>query len=233
MVPSALLIHGLSSSPLGWWRVHHHLEHHMSWTVEKVSLLGHDRRGPTDDYSLDAYAADAHRPGPWDLVIGHSLGGAIATVLAAADPGWTRRLVLLDPVWFIPQDQLAAVAADQLGELEWTMHSLHAAKPHWHEKDLVAKIDAVSGVDPGAVGRTFADTAEWDIRDRAAALRTPTLVIGGDPEVYTMTEPDDVRAASEASGTITYEMIAGAGHSPHRDRPDATLAALDSWLERN
>jgi pimeloyl-ACP methyl ester carboxylesterase len=227
----ALLIHGLSSSPAGWWRIGEHLTA-LGWDVGTVALLGHDGRGPADGYALDAYAADAFRPGPHDLVVGHSLGGSISTVLAARDPEWARRLVLLDPVWFIPAADLPAVAADQLTELDWTAETLLAAKPHWDDRDIAAKVHAVQSVDPGAVGRTFAEVSAWDIRDRAATLRTPTLVIGGDPAVYTMTEPADVQAASAASGTIDYAMIEGAGHSPHRDRPDATLAALDAWLER-
>jgi pimeloyl-ACP methyl ester carboxylesterase len=208
-----------------------HLER-AGWRTEAIALLGHDHRGPSDDYSLDVYVADAFRPGPHDLVVGHSLGGAIATVLAARDEDWARRLVLLDPVWFVPAADLPAVAADQLGELGWTAATLRAAKPHWHERDVAAKLEAVDAVDPGAVGRTFADAESWDLREIAARLRTPTLVLGGDPAVYTMLEPGDARAASAASGTIDYVVIEGAGHSPHRDAPEATLAALDAWLAR-
>jgi pimeloyl-ACP methyl ester carboxylesterase len=226
---TALLIHGLSSSPAGWWRVREHLED-SGWTTGTVALLGHDGRGAARSYALDAYVADAFRPGPHDLVVGHSLGGSIATVLAARDATWTRRLVLLDPVWHVPSEDLAAVAADQLGELDWTRETLRAAKPHWHDRDIAAKVQAVRSVDPGAVGRTFAEATAWDLRPQAAAIRTRALVLGGDPAVYTMLEPADARAASDASGSIDYVVIEGAGHSPHRDRPDATLAALDAWL---
>jgi pimeloyl-ACP methyl ester carboxylesterase len=227
---TALLIHGLSSSPAGWWRVRAHLER-TGWRTATAPLLGHDGRGPAPSYDLEAYAADALRPGPFDLVVGHSLGGSIATVLAARDPQWTRRLVLIDPVWYVPADELPAVAADQRGELDWTLDTLRAAKPHWDERDLEAKVAAVRAVDPGAVERTF-EVAAWDLRADAAALRTPTLVLGGDPVVYTMLEPADAHAASEASGSIEYVIVPGAGHSPHRDEPEATLAAFDAWLEQ-
>lgn len=231
MTGAALLIHGLSSSPGGWWRVRAHLEA-AGWPVSTVPLLGHDGRGAAASYTLEAYVADAFRPGPHDLVIGHSLGGSIATVLAARDPGWARRLVLLDPVWHVPAADLPAVAADQAGELDWTTEALRAAKPHWDERDIASKVEAVGRVDPGAVRRTFAEATSWDLRDQAAAIRTPTLVLGGDPAVYTMLEPADAAAAAAASGTIDYIAIPGAGHSPHRDRPEATLAALDTWLAR-
>jgi pimeloyl-ACP methyl ester carboxylesterase len=232
MTGIALLIHGLSSSPAGWWRVRGWFEE-AGWTTETVSLLGHDQRGPAPSYALDAYVDDVARaaPGPYDLVIGHSLGGSNATVLASRDANWARRLVLLDPVWYVPADQLSAVAADQLSELEWTPESLHAAKPHWHDHDLAAKLFAVSAVDPGAVGRTFAEADRWDLRDVARRILTPTLVLGGDPAVYTMLEPADAEEISESASEMTYRVVPGAGHSPHRDAPEATRELLLEWLD--
>ncbi|HWM32683.1 MAG TPA: alpha/beta hydrolase [Pseudolysinimonas sp.] len=225
---NALLIHGLSSNPAGMWLFAHTLEAD-GWSTERVALLGHDRGEPATRYDLESYIADAHRDGPHDLVIAHSLGGAIATVLAARDPAWTRRLVLVDPVWFVPPHLLPAVAADQVAELAETADTLAQAHPRWHDHDIAAKADAISAVDPDAVARTF-DVERWDLREHAAAIRTPTLILGGDPAVYTMLEPEDAHAASVASGTIDYVVIEGAGHSPHRDAADPTVAALRAWL---
>ncbi len=227
----ALLVHGLSSSPAGWWRVRGWLEE-AGWTTEAASLLGHDGRGPAPSFTLEAYVDDVLRaaPGPYDLVVGHSLGGSIATVLTSRDEVWARRLVLLDPVWYIPANQLAGVAADQLSELDLTPDSLFAAKPHWHDHDLAAKLYAVSVVEPGAVGRPFA-VDHWDLRDAARHILAPTLVLGGDPAVYTMLEPADGFQVSGDALQMEYHIVAGAGHSPHRDAPDATRELLMGWLD--
>ena len=95
------------------------------WQTETATLLGHGGRTPAPSYSL---------------------GGTVSTVIAADDPGWTGRLVLLDPVWYVPVEELA-------------------------------------------VRRTFADPDRWDVRDTASRIPAPTLVLGGDPAVYTMLEP--------------------------------------------
>jgi pimeloyl-ACP methyl ester carboxylesterase len=230
MTGTALLIHGLSSSPEGWWRVRGWLEE-SGWTTETVALLGHGGRPPAPSYGLDAYVDDVRgATGGHDLVVGHSLGGSVSTVIAASDPAWARRLVLLDPVWFIPDEELAATAADQAGELEWTEQTLRVAKPRWDDRDIAAKLSAVAAVDPGAVTRTFAEVDHWDLREAARRIPNPTLVLGGDPAVYTMLEPADGFEVSQDAADMEYVVVPGAGHSPHRDAPAATRAALEAWL---
>src|SRR3954452_21787967 len=87
-----LLVHGLGSSGALMWRFGVALAD-AGWRADAVDLRGHGTAPRTLDYSIRAYAADllAARPGgadAWDLVVGHSLGGA-ATVVAARDqPAW-------------------------------------------------------------------------------------------------------------------------------------------------
>jgi pimeloyl-ACP methyl ester carboxylesterase len=154
----------------------------------------------------------------------------VATVLAAADASWTRRLVLLDPVWFIPDDLLAPTSAAQVAELGYTAETLAAAKPYWDERDRAGKLAAIAAVEPDAVSRTFGDVTSWDLRPAARTIAVPTLVLGGDPDVYTMLEPADGYEIAEDAPELEYVIVPGAGHSPHRDAPDATRDILTRWL---
>ena len=224
--PRILLVHGLSSSAESWWRVVEELAPHARLTT--FDLRGHGASGAADRYTLADYASDL--PGQdWDAVVGHSLGGA-ASVIAAGRPGFTRSLVLLDPVLEVPAGIWDEVLAEQVAELGLDEASIAAAKPHWHQRDRDSKLAGVRAVVPEAVSRTFTDSGSWDVVAEAVALTVPTLILSGDPSVYTMLDPGTASAIVEANPLVELRVIPGTGHSPHRDAPDATLSAMRDWL---
>jgi len=80
-----------------------------------------------------------------------------------------------------------------------------------------------------AVEQTSDQNPEWDERDAAARLSVPTHVIAADPEVYSIfagTLQDEVRG----NPVVSVSVVPGAGHSPHRDRPDETIRLLREAL---
>ncbi|MGC5171712.1 alpha/beta fold hydrolase [Microbacterium sp. DT81.1] len=231
----ALLVHGLGSSGALMWRIGVGLAD-AGWHAEAVDLRGHGSAPRALDYRLTAYAADLAetRPeggGPWDLVVGHSLGGA-ASVLAAADrPDWTRRLVLVDPGIVVMQRDAEIVRSSQ--ERAFADNRLAVVReehPNWHPHDLELKIDAVARASRWAVEQTSVQNRPWDVRDAAARLTVPTHVLGADPKVYSLFTGATAEGVLAANPLITMSIVEGAGHSPHRDEPDATLAQLFAAL---
>jgi pimeloyl-ACP methyl ester carboxylesterase len=223
----ALLVHGLNSSAASWGRVGDALVD-AGWNVTTVDLRGHGTAPRADSYALADYAADLPRA-RWDVVVAHSLGGA-AAVIAAADPEFAAQLVLLDPVLEVPAGDRDGIIADQVAELALDAMTLAELKPHWDDRDRAAKLEGVRLVDPVAASRSFTDTGVWDVVAEATVLTTPTLVLAGDPEVYTMLAPETALAVASANPLVDYRVISGAGHSPHRDRPVETIEALLGWL---
>ena len=183
------------------------------------------------DYTVAAYAADrTHtRPaddGSWDAVIAHSLGGAASTVAAAAYPKWTRRLVLIDPAIHVTGRDAGIIRRSQ--ERAFTDPSeqtVAAEHPHWHPQDVELKVDAVRRASAWAVEQTSTQNQPWDVRSHAARLTTPTHVVGADPEVYSIFT-GDLAAEVRKNPAVTMSVVAGAGHSPHRDKPEATIRQI-------
>lgn len=203
------------------------------WAVDAPDLRGHASGPRMDDYRIDDYASDALavREQPWDLVVGHSLGGAVAVRAAARRAGWTRRLALLDPVLLIEPGLRAELRSGELADLTITEAELETEKPHWHPRDRSAKVAAARAADPIAVAATVDQNDPWDVRADAEAVAAPTLVLAGDPTVFSLFPPRIAAELLRANPRLRYTVVAGAGHSPHRDRPAETIAMLREWAE--
>lgn len=230
-----LPVHGLGSSGALMWRVGAALAE-SGWHATAIDLRGHGDAPRALDYSVAAYAADlaATLPddgGSWDAVVGHSLGGAASTVAAASAPAWTRRLVLWDPAILIDGRDAAIVRRSQERAFaDNRVELVRQEHPQWHPQDAELKVDAVRRASAWAVEQTSVQNTPWDVTADAARLTVPTHVIGADPAVYSIFTGDVAVAVLDANPLITMSVVAGAGHSLHRDRPEETLRQLEEAL---
>ena len=69
-----------------------------------------------------------------------------------------------------------------------------------------------------------------DLSERLGAVAQPTLVVWGAddpvlPAAYGQRMANDL-------GNATYLVVTGAGHLPHLDAPERTLAAIREFLDR-
>lgn len=230
----ALLVHGLGSSGALMWRYGTWLAD-ADWHATAVDLRGHGTAPRALDYSIAAYAADLSRTAtdddaPWDLVVAHSLGGAAATVASADAPTWTRRLVLIDPAIHLQDHDRALVRVSQESAFADTSEAaVRAEHPTWHPHDIELKALSAAQASRWAVEQTSVQNTPWDVRGAAARLTVPTHIIASDPNVYSIftgTLADEVRQ----NPVVTMSVVTNAGHSPHRDLPEATMRHLEAAL---
>lgn len=231
----ALLIHGLGSSAALMWRYGTALAED-GWYAVAVDLRGHAQAPRALDYSIAAYAADvaattSPRAGGWDLVIAHSLGGAAATRAAADHPSWTTRLILIDPaIHLLPADREVVRNSQEAAFADPTPEAVRAQHPRWHPQDIELKATAAQQASPWAVEQTSEQNPQWDERVAAGRLTVPTHIIGSDPAVYSIFTGATATEVLRSNDRISMSVVAKAGHSPHRDRPAATVAALREAL---
>ena len=207
-----LLIHGICSSGATWWEIAAGIR---EATVTAPDLRGHGESPRADDYTAAAYAGDLGRG--WDLVIAHSLGGLIAVHAAAHDPGFARRLILLDPV--LDLDDFDAVTQANVDEAvnPPAADAIARENPHWHPEHARLKALAARQADPDAVERTMHDNAPWAHSPLADALTVPTLLFAGP-----MCSP----GAGALNPHVQTRSVPGTGHSLHRDRPELVLESI-------
>ncbi|GAA1851245.1 alpha/beta fold hydrolase [Microbacterium koreense] len=230
----ALLVHGLGSNAPLMWRFATALADD-GWYVVAVDLRGHGVAPRALDYSIPAYAADlavtrSDSGRPWDLALGHSLGGAAVTHVAANDPEWARRLVLIDPAIHLePRDREIVRNSQERSFADPSVAAVRAEHPDWHEQDIELKALSVQQASRWAVEQTSLQNPEWDVRAEAARLTVPTHVIASDPNVHSIFT-GALRDEVSRNPVVSVSVVEGAGHSPHRDRPDDTIRHLRAAL---
>jgi pimeloyl-ACP methyl ester carboxylesterase len=156
-------------------------------------------------------------------VVGHSLGGLAAAAVAGSG-GFTRRLLLIDPVFEIPDAEFEDVVAEQVAEVAGAPDaaSFARANPRWHAEDAALKAAAAAATSAFVVERCLRDNSPWHFLDLARSLAVPTTILAADPAAGAMFTPD----LTAENPLVTARVVAGAGHNVHRDDPDAVLASV-------
>lgn len=223
----ALLLHGLLSSAATWWQIADALAG-AGYHVTAPDLRGHGNAPHTTSYRLSGYAADLWELGDnWDIVVGHSIGGTVGSLVCAREH-FAQRLVLLDPVLMIPEDQFDSLLAEQMAELDvaGNPEAFAERNPAWHPEDAAIKALATLQTTRFVVERTLSDNRPWWYLDLLGDVHIRTTIIGADPARGALFDPTIGQEIARRNAQIRTLMVSGAGHSVHRDAPDAVLGVL-------
>ncbi|MFD5749494.1 alpha/beta fold hydrolase [Streptomyces sp. NPDC127033] len=226
-----LLLHGLTSAAACWWRVADELAG-AGWSVTAPDLRGHGLAPRTRRYDIDGFVADVlpvRPPGgasPWDLVVGHSLGGLVAAAAASADHGWADRLLLLDPVITVREEMIEGFVRSVSAEVRNAdPEQMLRENPHWHREDAYLKAQAARRTTPYVVERFLRDNGPWSYEKALAAYPGPVTVLAADPSRGPVFTAEVGRRIESLNSGFRWSVVEGAGHSVYRDNPDAVIAA--------
>ena len=230
--PDVVLIPGLSSSRAVWdgearllapnYRLHLVQVNGFAGTPAGVNAAGPILPGIVEE--LHGYIA---AKGMHPVVVGHSLGGLLALMLAEKYSADVRKMVIVDALPFyavlfspdatvestkpyaeIMRKQMMAVPADQYAAMQSAIAAQMVKDPAG--KKLVAASSGTS--DRAVVVEAMAEDMQTDLRGDVAKMQTPTMVLYEyDP---TLQRPD----------AATYEASMKAGYGP---MPHVTLVRVD------
>lgn len=226
------------------------------WHAVAPDLRGHGRSDhPTaaDAYSFEILAADV--PGladtlGWDrfALVGHSMGGAVAQLVALDTPDRLTGLVLAStfhgPVpgitmelvrlgqWVVRESGMAGLAqalAERRSENPDSVAAverLQEARPGYAEQSRL-RLEATSPDMWMALAPRFVE--QEDRLDRLAKVDVPTAVVVGELDSTMLA---DCRRIAAAIPGAALTVIPGAGHVPQLEQPEAWWAALSGFLDR-
>lgn len=226
----ALLIHGLSSDAGSWWRVASDLADD-GWMVAAPDLRSHGRSPTAVDHRVVTMATDVAQLGEgWDLIVGHSLGGSIAAVLAGDHH--VPAMVLIDPVLALPASQREPLRDSVKASLERPdAATIRAANPTWSERDVHRKVLALTAMTPDVVDAVLDDNDPWDVRWTIPRWSGRVHLLAADPNEGALLSPADIAEVTRAAGDrVTAAVVHGAGHSIHRERPEVVREAIGSLM---
>lgn len=188
----------------------------------------------------------------WDLA-GHSWGGGIALLAAAADPDGVRRVLTFDAVgatspWLdalheralahlATRNATAAYAAlraldpHDLFEADAPAHSTYSRTmyPAWfHDQEMLIFSPPRAESATGSVIAARLRREGYDWRDRFAAVRAPVLLIHGEQDALPVAEAERTAALIPGARVLR---IPESGHMPFFENPEPTFAAALDFLE--
>jgi 3-oxoadipate enol-lactonase len=196
------------------------------WSVTAVDLPGHGISDPASSYAFADVADAIHDEfgGGYDLYVGHSLGGAVGTVLLARHPDTAHRAVLIDPALLAPDDRLSQIPAQLEADKALGVADVAAANPHWHPHTVETRVEATKAADVEAVTSWITDNLPWDVTTAAVQVTVPVLVLVATSE--SALAPFLIQQLPAANPHWTFETVPDTTHSVHRDQPALVLDRL-------
>lgn len=231
--PALILIHGAGGNHLHWPAALRRLP---GATVYAIDLPGHGRSEGPGRERIEDYAADVLRfmdavGVARGVLVGHSMGGAIAQMTALLAPERVAGLVLVGtgarlrvaPVLLdgILQDARAAIAL--ITEWAWGPEA---------DPVMVARgRQMMARVNPQVVWGDFAACDRFDIRERVGEIAAPTLIITGAED--RMTPPKFGQWLAERIPGARFVLVEGAGHMVMLEKPDPVASAVQEFVAQD
>lgn len=236
--PSLVFLHYWGGSSRTWEGV-------MSELSDRFRTIATDHRGwgesdaPETGYELTDLAVDAQ--GVIEaltldryVLIGHSMGGKVAQLIASRRPGGLRGLVLVAPSppspTILPHDQREALlhAYDSPESVAYVRDHILTALPLTEPQRMQVIEDSLRGA-PQAKSAWPSRIMLDDIRREVARITVPTLVLSGAHDKVDTTERLRQELMPHIAGA-QLKVLPGVGHLSMLESPQAVAQEIEQFV---
>jgi 2-succinyl-6-hydroxy-2,4-cyclohexadiene-1-carboxylate synthase len=238
--PRLVLVHGFTQTGRSWGPLAAALARHRE--VVRVDAPGHGRSAADTVDMVEGARLLGVAGGP-ALYLGYSMGARLALHLALARPDLVHALVLVSGTAGIedPTERQARRLDD-----EWLASRLEADGVaefvrHWLARPLFAGLTEDSAglaarlenTETGlAASLRLAGTgAQQSLWARLPEQAMPVLAVAGERDEVFLARARAMATAIGANASVA--VVGGAGHAAHLEAPDAFLAVVTPFLEKN
>jgi pimeloyl-ACP methyl ester carboxylesterase len=155
------------------------------------------------------------------ILIGHSDGASISLIYGGGYPDENLRGIIVESPHVFCEDK--------------TVQQIHKAKINYEQGNLRSKLTKYHGenVDCAFYGWNTAwldpEFKKWNIEEYLPGINVPILTIQGTDDEYGTMEHAQRIEAKAGAGARTL-VLTNCGHSPHKDKSDATLTAMTDFI---
>lgn len=228
-----LVVHGWGDNAAGWQDFQQRLSARYDVLVPELPGFG-ITPAPNKAWDLNDYAEFLSellrelrfRP---EVIIGHSNGGAIAIRGLADGVLSARKLVLLDSAGLRSRFRSHTRTVRVLTRTGKVFS--YALPRNWRKRvrHLVYRSLGPDVTVPEELRETFKRIVTDDVQSSAARLRLPTLILYGEDDEAT--PPQYGRVLHSLIDGSTFEVVGGAGHFVHLDKPDIVYDAITAFTD--
>ena len=236
--PPLILLHGLTANGACWTAVAHAIEG--DYDVIMPDARGHGKSSVPDyGYRYEDHANDvvglieALRLSP-PILIGHSMGGMTAAVVASRNPELLRCLILAEPTFLSPKIQREVRDSDVADQhrryLTMSLDEVVAEARIRHPERSLDTIELI------ARARLQTSLSAFDVltppnpdyRQVVSAIEVPSLLVIGGPAG--VVSPEVAADLQRLNPRLHVEQIPEAGHGLHYDQPERFAVVVKSFL---
>ncbi|MCJ0826825.1 alpha/beta hydrolase [Luteimonas sp. 50] len=249
--PLVVMLHGFTGSKENWYPLAERLRGHYRLLIPDLPGWGESERKPGADYGFVAQAARVEAyirmlsPGTPVVLLGHSMGGGIAALVAARHPREVARVGLLDAAGVRFQDNpfgrdvlagknpFAVSDRASLARYIDTVFHRPEAKPWipWPaSRGLIARRRADAGFEQAVLDRIGRGDESFLPGDEAAAIDQPALLLWCRQDRVIDHSALELYAAKMPQAAKV--LLDDCGHMSLMERPDAVAAAVVALIQQ-
>jgi pimeloyl-ACP methyl ester carboxylesterase len=237
--PPLILLHGLTANGACWTTLAHSLEG--EYDVIMPDARGHGKSSVPDyGYRYEDHANDVvglikalNLLSP--ILVGHSMGGMTAAVVASRNPRLLRGLILADPTFLTPKVQREIRDSDVADQhrliLNMSLDEVvaDARTRHPDRSSDILKLIAQARLQTSMSAFDVLTPPNPDYIQLVGAIDVPTLLVIGDDSAVSSAVAAELQ---RLNSRFQVEQIREAGHGIHYDQPDRFAAVVKSFLRR-
>ncbi len=235
--PPLVLLHGLTGNGAGWTRVARSLE--SAYDVVMPDARGHGSSStPLHGYRYEDHAGDVIGLIPGlglsaPILLGHSMGGMTAAVVASLAGRIIRAVILVDPTVLSPQRQREVCDSDVVEQHRRLLSQdkgevlTQLRLRHPHRSPEMVELIAGARLQTRLSAFDVLTPPNPEYHQLVSSIEVPILLVIAEAGVVSV---ETARELQSLNSHLRIELIQDAGHGVQYDQPERFEAVVRSFL---